>query len=355
MSSDNKKIQIIMEDLSYLARSFENAFSDSGVEAQVVDVSSASIHMAEEKIYAYIIFTGKQLLRNSVNLKVLVDMAIKAHIPLFAIGNAEELAMLWKIVPKHMVIASFVRPIKVLDIAKNIVAQLNVFYSSKRKTILCIDDSGVLLRKMKALLEDKYEVVLVNSGAMAIKFLTLRRPDLILLDIMLPGDDGYTILEKIRQMPEVRDVPVIMVTAKGAEFDKVKGLDLGADDYITKPFGMMEFISRVKAVLRRGGSRTEETLVHGPIQIRIQRHEVLVHGQKVELTLKEFELLKYLVENRGIVLTRDQLLTRIWGYDFDGETRTVDVHVRTLRQKLGEAGACIETVRGVGYRMGDEA
>ena len=134
-----------------------------------------------------------------------------------------------------------------------------------------------------------------------------------------------------------------------------RSLDLGADDYITKPFGMMEFISRVKAVLRRGGSRTEETLVHGPIQIRIQRHEVLVHGQKVELTLKEFELLKYLVENRGIVLTRDQLLTRIWGYDFDGETRTVDVHVRTLRQKLGEAGACIETVRGVGYRMGDEA
>ena len=143
-------------------------------------------------------------------------------------------------------------------------------------------------------------------------------PDCILLDIMLPGDDGYTILAKIRQMPEVREVPVIMVTAKGAEFDKVKGLDLGADDYITKPFGMMEFISRVKAVLRRGGTRTEETLVHGPIQIRIQRHEVLVHGQKVELTLKEFELLKYLVENRGIVLTRDQLLTRIWGYDFEG-------------------------------------
>ena len=136
---------------------------------------------------------------------------------------------------------------------------------------------------------------------------------------------------------------------------KVKAFECGGDDYITKPFGMMEFISRVKAVLRRGGSRTEETLVHGPIQIRIQRHEVLVHGQKVELTLKEFELLKYLVENRGIVLTRDQLLTRIWGYDFDGETRTVDVHVRTLRQKLGEAGACIETVRGVGYRMGDEA
>ena len=180
-------------------------------------------------------------------------------------------------------------------------------------------------------------------------------PDLVLLDIMLPDEDGLQILKKLRLNHKTVLVPVIMVTAKTTELDKVKGLDLGADDYITKPFGMMEFISRVKAVLRRGGSRTEETLVHGPIQIRIQRHEVLVHGQKVELTLKEFELLKYLVENRGIVLTRDQLLTRIWGYDFDGETRTVDVHVRTLRQKLGEAGACIETVRGVGYRMGDEA
>ena len=180
-------------------------------------------------------------------------------------------------------------------------------------------------------------------------------PDLILLDIMLPGEDGLEILSRLKASEVTKEIPVIMVTAKGAEYDKVMGLDCGADDYITKPFGMMEFISRVKAVLRRGGSRTEETLVHGPIQIRIQRHEVLVHGQKVELTLKEFELLKYLVENRGIVLTRDQLLTRIWGYDFDGETRTVDVHVRTLRQKLGEAGACIETVRGVGYRMGDEA
>ena len=160
-------------------------------------------------------------------------------------------------------------------------------------------------------------------------------------------------LEKIKRMPEVKGVPVIMVTAKGAEFDKVKGLDMGADDYITKPFGMMEFISRVKAVLRRGGSKTEEELVHGPIQLKIKRHEVFENGRKVELTLKEFELLRYLMENRGIVLNRDQLLTRIWGYDFDGETRTVDVHVRTLRQKLGDSGSCIETVRGVGYRIGD--
>ena len=206
--------------------------------------------------------------------------------------------------------------------------------------IYCVEDERNIRELLVYTLHSTgFEAKGLENGTQLFEELGNLIPDLILLDIMLPGDD----------------VPVIMVTAKGAEFDKVKGLDLGADDYITKPFGMMEFISRVKAVLRRGGSRTEETLVHGPIQIRIQRHEVLVHGQKVELTLKEFELLKYLVENRGIVLTRDQLLTRIWGYDFDGETRTVDVHVRTLRQKLGEAGACIETVRGVGYRMGDEA
>ena len=130
-------------------------------------------------------------------------------------------------------------------------------------------------------------------------------------------------------------------------------MDLGADDYITKPFGMMEFVSRIKAVLRRGGPKPQDELVHGSIQIRVGRHEVLENGRKVELTLKEFELLRYLMENKGIVLSRDQLLTRIWGYDFDGETRTVDVHVRTLRQKLGTSGSYIETVRGVGYRMGD--
>ena len=222
--------------------------------------------------------------------------------------------------------------------------------------IYCVEDERNIRELLIYTLETTgFKARGFGNGNELMKALKEEIPELILLDIMLPGDDGYTILEQLKSMPSVKDVPVIMVTAKGAEFDKVKGLDLGADDYITKPFGMMEFISRVKAVLRRGGSRTEETLVHGPIQIRIQRHEVLVHGQKVELTLKEFELLKYLVENRGIVLTRDQLLTRIWGYDFDGETRTVDVHVRTLRQKLGEAGACIETVRGVGYRMGDEA
>ena len=222
--------------------------------------------------------------------------------------------------------------------------------------IYCVEDERNIRELIVYTLESSgFTARGLESGKELNAAIAEQLPDLILLDIMLPGEDGLEILSRLKASEVTKEIPVIMVTAKGAEYDKVMGLDCGADDYITKPFGMMEFISRVKAVLRRGGSRTEETLVHGPIQIRIQRHEVLVHGQKVELTLKEFELLKYLVENRGIVLTRDQLLTRIWGYDFDGETRTVDVHVRTLRQKLGEAGTCIETVRGVGYRMGDES
>ena len=249
MSSDNKKIQIIMEDLSYLARSFENAFRDSGVQAEVVDVSDASIHITEEKMYAYIIFTGKQLLRNSVNLKVFVDMAIKAHIPLFAIGNAEELDMLWKIVPKNMVITSFVRPIKVLDIAKNIVVQLDIFYSNKRKTILCIDDSGVLLRKMKALLEDKYEVVLVNSAAMAIKFLTLRRPDLILLDYEMPEMNGKMTLEKIREDASMADIPVIFLTAVADKEHIAAVLGLNPAGYFLKPLEREKVLEKVAQVL----------------------------------------------------------------------------------------------------------
>ena len=220
--------------------------------------------------------------------------------------------------------------------------------------IYCVEDEKNIRELLVYTLQSTgFEAKGLENGEELFRELGEEIPELILLDIMLPGEDGYTILEKIKRMPEIREVPVIMVTAKGAEFDKVRGLDLGADDYITKPFGMMEFISRVKAVLRRGGPKVLDELVHGPIRIRLGRHEVLENGRKVELTLKEFELLRYLMENKGIVLSRDQLLSRIWGYDFDGETRTVDVHVRTLRQKLGTSGSCIETVRGVGYRMGD--
>lgn len=180
-------------------------------------------------------------------------------------------------------------------------------------------------------------------------------PELILLDIMLPGEDGLELLKKLKGSSKTKKIPVIMVTAKGTEYDKVVGLDSGADDYVTKPFGMMELVSRIKAVLRRSGQILDrsEVELHG-VTMNVKKHEVTVDGKPVTLTLKEFELLERLMRNRNIVLTRDQLLEDIWGYDFDGETRTVDVHVRTLRQKLGKKGAMIETVRGVGYRIGED-
>lgn len=177
-------------------------------------------------------------------------------------------------------------------------------------------------------------------------------PELILLDIMLPGEDGLQILKKLRNSEKTRNIPVIMLTAKTTEYDKVIGLDSGADDYLTKPFGMMELIARIKAVLRRT-TLTEELneITIGPLVIYRDEHRVLNNGVEVALTPKEFSLLLYLVENRGIVLTREKLLSEVWGFDYYGETRTVDAHIRSLRMKLGEAGDLIETVRGIGYRI----
>ena len=192
------------------------------------------------------------------------------------------------------------------------------------------------------------------EGAEFMEALAFDTPELILLDIMLPGEDGLAILRKLKSSSKTKDIPVIMVTAKGTEYDKVIGLDSGADDYVTKPFGMMELVSRIKAVLRRSGQTADKAdLEIDGVKMNVKKHEVTVDGQTVTLTFKEYELLERLMRNRNIVLTRDQLLEDIWGYDFDGETRTVDVHVRTLRHKLGEKGAIIETVRGVGYRIGE--
>ena len=192
------------------------------------------------------------------------------------------------------------------------------------------------------------------EGTAFMEALAFDTPELILLDIMLPGEDGYGILTRLKSSPDTKNIPVIMVTAKDAEFDKVRGLEAGADDYITKPFGMMEFVARVKAVLRRCSRKEENSELHcGELRISVGRHEVHLGDQKVELTRKEFELLQYLIENKGLVMSRNQILCHVWGYDFDGETRTVDVHVRTLRQKLREAGNMVETIRGVGYRIGE--
>ena len=211
--------------------------------------------------------------------------------------------------------------------------------------IFCVEDDGNIRELVVYTLESTgFQARGFEDGSSFLEALALETPELVLLDIMLPGEDGK----------KTKDIPVIMVTAKGAEYDKVKGLDAGADDYVTKPFGMMELISRIKAVLRRsakGSVSSEDTFEIGEIRLDPKKHEVTVHGEVVNLTLKEYELLKRLMKNSNIVLTRDQLLEDIWGYDFDGETRTVDVHVRTLRQKLGDAGEQIETVRGVGYRM----
>lgn len=181
-------------------------------------------------------------------------------------------------------------------------------------------------------------------------------PQLVLLDIMLPDEDGLHILKRLRAGAETADLPVMMLTAKSSEYDRVVGLDSGADDYMPKPFGMMELVSRVRALLRRATKPAAEDKLFtaGSLVVDVKRRAVTVDGEPVILTYKEFELLCYLLENRGVVLSRDQILTKIWDYNYSGETRTVDVHIRTLRQKLGDAGALIETVRGVGYRLAQD-
>lgn len=221
--------------------------------------------------------------------------------------------------------------------------------------IFCVEDDSNIRELVVYTLETTgFKARGFEDGRSFLEALALETPELVLMDIMLPGEDGLSLLKKLKSSTKTREIPVIMVTAKGAEYDKVKGLDLGADDYVAKPFGMMELVSRIKAVLRRtlkSGQETQDIMKAGDLEIDTKKHEVTVAGEVVNLTLKEYELLKRLMKNPNIVMTRDCLLEDIWGYDFDGETRTVDVHVRTLRQKLGTCGEMIETVRGVGYRM----
>ena len=219
--------------------------------------------------------------------------------------------------------------------------------------ILVLDDEKEIADLVEVYLKNEnYNVFKFYDSTEALKCIENQKLDFAILDVMIKDVDGFEICKMIRD--KGLNFPVIMLTAKIEDKDKIQGLTLGADDYITKPFGMMEFIARVRAVLRRAGKEEKENdvLETGDLQIQVKQHQVLAKGEKVTLTLKEFELLKFLMENKGIVLTRDRLLGHVWGYDFDGETRTVDVHVRTLRQKLGECGELIETVRGVGYRIG---
>ena len=212
------------------------------------------------------------------------------------------------------------------------------------------DDINIREIETFALKNSGYNVADFECAKDFYKKLAEKVPSLIVLDIMLPDEDGLKIVKKLRSMPETRKIPIILVTAKTTEIDKVKGLDTGADDYLTKPFGVMELISRVKALLRRSQDMMEEkSMTLGSIRIDNEKHAVYVEDKLCELTFKEFELLKLLVKNTGIVMSRNVIMERIWGADFEGESRTLDMHIKTLRQKLGEAGSKIKTVRNVGY------
>lgn len=215
------------------------------------------------------------------------------------------------------------------------------------------DDKSIQEIEKYALKNSGFEVQAFEKGADLYPAIEKKIPSLILLDIMLPGEDGLEILNTLRRKKDTKNIPIIMVSAKSTELDKVKGLDMGADDYLTKPFGVMELISRVKALLRRSGKVEESDVICCQnISLDIKRHTVMVNGENCELTFKEFELLRYLMLNEGIVLSRDKIMDKVWGFEYEGESRTVDMHIKTLRQKLGEAGALIKTVRNVGYRIG---
>ena len=214
------------------------------------------------------------------------------------------------------------------------------------------DDKNIREIEMFALKNSGYAVEEFENAKSFFSRSAEKVPDLVLLDLMLPDMDGLEIVKKLRSRPDTVRVPIILVTAKTTELDKVKGLDIGADDYLTKPFGVMELISRVKALLRRSRAlQDDKQMVLGDITLDSERREVHVGGELCELTFKEFELLKLLMVNAGIVLHRDTIMSDVWGTDYEGESRTLDMHIKTLRQKLGEAGNMIKTVRNVGYKM----
>ena len=223
--------------------------------------------------------------------------------------------------------------------------------------ILVVDDEENIAELISYnLTSNGYKVIIANNGNDAVKLAVEEKPNLILLDLMIPGKDGYDVCKDIRSNSEVRNTPIIMLTAKSEELDKILGLELGADDYITKPFSVRELLARVKAVLRRFSISEPENniLVFGNLTADFDKREILVNDKKLDLTLKEFELLEILIRNKGKILTRDTLLDKIWGYEYIGETRTVDVHIRYLRKKIEEDDKnpkCIETIRGVGYRF----
>lgn len=230
---------------------------------------------------------------------------------------------------------------------------------SDRMIYIVEDDDNIRSMVQYALTGNGYEARGYDGAVPFFEQLEKQQPDLVLLDIMLPGEDGLSILKRVRENPETAKLPVLMLTAKSEEMDKVRGLDLGADDYVTKPFGILELLSRIRAVLRRTEhNRTEdeteqqaECLEYSGLKVDQGSHEVTAFGEVVKLTKKEFQLLATLMEHRGKVLTREQLMSQVWGFEYSGETRTVDIHINTLRKKIGDDGSRIQTIRGVGYKF----
>ena len=224
-----------------------------------------------------------------------------------------------------------------------------------REKILIVDDEEHIVELLDFNLKNSgYETFIATDGIEAVRIAKEEKPNLILLDLMIPGMDGFDVCKEIKKDKEMKNTSIIMLTAKGEELDKILGLELGADDYITKPFSVRELLARVKAVLRRTASfNVEENDIYESKNLKVdfERHEVKIQGNKVDLTLKEFELLQILIKNKGKILKREMLLDKIWGYEYIGETRTVDVHIRYLRKKIEEDDKFIETIRGVGYRF----
>lgn len=230
-----------------------------------------------------------------------------------------------------------------------------------KQKILAVDDERHILELISYNLQGAgYQVETAETGEQALEMARDTAPDLILLDVMLPDIDGLQVCTRLKREQETASIPVIMLTARGDEIDKVLGLEMGADDYVVKPFGVRELVARVKALLRRSGGQSQaeqaapKQLSVGGIMLDLTTYHAYVNGERLQLTLKEFELLRMLMQNKGRILSRDQLLNKVWGYEYFGETRTVDVHIRHLRQKLGALGCQIETVRGLGYMFGEE-
>ena len=219
--------------------------------------------------------------------------------------------------------------------------------------IWCVDDDSTIRDiEVYTLTQTGFEAKGFADGISMLEALKTEKPDLIVLDIMMPGMDGVEVLKEVRSRADTRKIPIIMATAKGTEMDKILSLDTGADDYLVKPFGVMEMVSRIKAILRRcAPDEVSDVITVGEITLNDKEHTVSVSGEKVALTFKEFEILKMFMSNPGAVFSREKLLSTVWGVDYLGESRTVDMHIKTLRHKLGESGKCIETVIGVGYRM----